>query len=312
MTLILAITNGAGGSLTEILNHPSGELSDSPSLLETVQSHTRLLGQLIEKMDRLNESVTRPSAAGEGPGMLVPGPSTATTGWTDSDRTSQAFEVERAGLEQQLAELQSQVVDLKQQNRELAAKVADREVQESIAANGEVESLSWEQRKQLILQQMEQESFDAESFVARLPSTTEARETPALFVERLMGELEARRREVVELRDALDDQSHAGDGQQAVGTAAIAKLVDDDEVVRQERERLKDLQSEWEEKMREAEITASLERAKLSRERQELAKRRAELDEGLAHLRRESRHQEDTKDRKDTANRRWRVKLGLQ
>jgi hypothetical protein len=61
--------------------------------------------------------------------------------------------------------------------------------------------------------------------------------------------------------------------------------------------------------MREAEITASLERAKLSRERQELAKHQAELDEELAHLRREFRHQGDTK---DTANRRWLVKLGLQ
>ena len=48
-------------------------------------------------------------------------------------------------------------------------------------------------------------------------------------------------------------------------------MIDENELVVQERERLQMLQVEWEEKFREGEIQASLERAKLSRERQELA-----------------------------------------
>ncbi len=47
--------------------------------------------------------------------------------------------------------------------------------------------LSWEQRKQLIIQQMEEDSFDAESFVANMPyQSDDERETPELFVERLL------------------------------------------------------------------------------------------------------------------------------
>lgn len=308
-TLILTITNGAGGSLTEILDQHSGESASSPSLLETVQTNTHLLGQLLEKLDRLSEAVAPQNASRVEPGTDRERERSANTGSTHSSQLHQSFEIEQAKFEQQLAEFESQVVELKQQNRELAAKLADRDVRESIADNRELESLSWEERKQLILEQMERETFDAESFVSSLPYSPEGHETPELLVERMIGELESRRREVEELRALLDQQSQADDSQRAVGAAAIAKLVDSDDLVRQERERLKDLQSEWEEKMREAEITASLERAKLSRERQELAKQRAELDEELAHLRREFRDQEDTK---DTTNRRWLVKLGLQ
>ena len=83
-------------------------------------------------------------------------------------------------------------------------------------------------------------------------------------------------------------------------------LVDADELVQQERERLQLLQAEWEEKFREGEIEASLERAKLSRERQSLAKRQAELDDELEQLRQELRHDQDRK-----VSGRWRNKLGL-
>ena len=88
-------------------------------------------------------------------------------------------------------------------------------MRDAIADNGEAESLSWEQRKQLILQQMEQESFDAESFVANLPHCHEDGETPELFVERLIDEMESRQREVQEFIVFSIEQSQTGDGQLA-------------------------------------------------------------------------------------------------
>ena len=94
----------------------------------------------------------------------------------------------------------------------------------------------------------------------------------------------------------------------AIGAAAIAEMIDSDELVQQERERLQLLQAEWEEKFRQGEIEASLERAKLSRERQELAKKQAELEEQLEHARRESRHANENG---SASKRRWLVKLGL-
>ena len=121
------------------------------------------------------------------------------------------------------------------------------------------------------------------------------------------GELERRDEEIHELRSLLEEQSGTrGDGV-AVGAAAIAEMLDADELVQQERERLQALQQQWEEKFRESEIEASLERAKLSRERLELARKNSELEERLEHLRREARQAEET----GPSSRRWLAKLGL-
>jgi hypothetical protein len=59
-------------------------------------------------------------------------------------------------------------------------------------------------------------------------------------------------------------------GSLAVGAAAVAEIFDQDEVIRQERERLQQAQEDWREKLRQAEIDISLERARIARERVEL------------------------------------------
>ena len=71
----------------------------------------------------------------------------------------------------------------------------------------------------------------------------------------------------------LDNQAQQV-GDVAIGAAAVAQLLDTDELVRQERESLKQLQDGLREQLRKAEVDISLERAKLARER-------AELDEKL-------------------------------
>ncbi len=114
--------------------------------------------------------------------------------------------------------------------------------------------------------------------------------------------------EVHELRCLLDHQSETRDGGIAIGAAAIAGMIDEDQLVVQERERLQMLQAEWEEKFRQGEIQASLERAKLSRERLELANTKADLEEQLEHFRRESRQRQEND---SGSTRKWLAKLGL-
>jgi hypothetical protein len=87
-------------------------------------------------------------------------------------------------------------------------------------------------------------------------------------------------REITELKQLLNEQSQSV-GSVAVGAAALGGLLDSDEIIRQQRERLAQLQAEWEAKMRQAEIDISMERARLARERAELDEGQRSLEEQL-------------------------------
>jgi hypothetical protein len=85
-------------------------------------------------------------------------------------------------------------------------------------------------------------------------------------------------KEIEELQRLLAQQSD-NLGSVAVGAAAFGEMLDKDEIVRQERERLKTLQTEWEEKLRQAEIELSVQRAQIARARVELDERQRTLEE---------------------------------
>ncbi len=287
--------NVTGCQLTDTLEQRDSESQVGQSVLATVQDNQELLQRLLDQVSDLSQ-------------LLSTGHSFPVASDRENGQDDEAA-VDRLHLEEQIAQLESQVEDLRQQNRELASKVAGNSVRETISNTEAVEALSWNQRKELILQQLEEECFDAESFVSNMAYQREGdQETPELYLERLVRELESRNQEIQELRHLLDSQSKTHDGQFAVGAAAIAGMIDSDELVQQERERLQRLQVEWEEKFREGEIEASLERAKLSRERQQLARKQAELAEELEHMKREARHQEASP---SPSSRRWLAKLGL-
>ncbi|WP_068265776.1 hypothetical protein [Rubripirellula obstinata] len=225
----------------------------------------------------------------------------------------------------ELQRRQSRIDELTQQTEDLAAQVVQSGVQQTLATpqSGTSDALSWEERKQLILQQLETDTFDADEFVESIAEEINATETMAAelqspkelldeLVSRLQrseSELAERKIEIGELRMLLDQQSETREGGVAIGAAAIAQMVDSDELVMQERERLQTLQDQWEEKFRQSEIEASLERAKLSRERQQLAKKTEQLEEELEHLRREEKQSFDPAE--SGTSRRWLAKLGL-
>ncbi|MCG8653590.1 MAG: hypothetical protein MI861_27380 [Pirellulales bacterium] len=282
------------------------ESDEHESIIRGVEFNTQLLEQMLEQLGQLRQQV-----AGNEHDSAVEG----------ENRFEESFDEERQELREQIGRLQDRVEDLEQQNQDLASQLASSNVRETVAGtnSGSSDAMSWEDRKQLILQQMEDDSFDAESFVNDLRVTTsqtpeEEPVDPIHFVQSLMSDLERsredlqrREEEIGELRCLLDQQSETREDGTAIGAAAIASMIDTDELVRQERERLQLLQEEWEEKFRQGEIEASLERAKLSRERLELARKNSELEEQLEHVRREARQAEEN----SSSSRRWRAKLGL-
>ncbi len=239
------------------------------------------------------------------------------------------FAEEHEELLRRVQQLTADNEEFSEENRELQRELAEARAAGStvsttanITGRDAADLLTWDQRKELIYRQMEDDSFDAESFLStlstKMPDVMEetgsdeqadpARLAAQVFdrLESLSGEVLRRDAEVAELRALLEQREHAGEGV-AVGAAAIAQMLDGDDLIRQERERLQQMQIDWEEKFRQAEIEASLERAKLSRERQDQQRRIAELEESLEHARRENAVAAGGDGRK----RRWLAELGL-
>lgn len=209
-----------------------------------------------------------------------------------------------AKLRDQLTAERIRCEELESQNASLAALVATSQVHDQISgtANSEsLESLSWEQRKAAILYQLNREDHDE-------PIDAGERESLREAVARTDREIHRRDNEIAELRQLLESQSTTLGGSVAVGAAAIAEMIDADELVREEREKLKTIRSEWQEKLRKAEIDLSLERAKLARERRELEQKHAELEDQLALA---ANHSAGANAPEQPRRRRWMTQLGL-
>lgn len=285
-------------SATDFSEQPGNFESFDGRVLETVQSNSRTLQDLLQQVSEVRDVMAA---------HLHPAP--------PPERQEVDDELCRE-LRSRIIELEDQVYDLEQQNSDLASQVANQTVQETVSVDAG-EALSWEDRKQLILQQMEQDSFSADQFVSSLQQEqqTLAQQDPAGLLDQLRNEMDqhaeelARRdEEIRDLRHLLDQQSETREGGLAIGAAAVAQAMDADELVQQERERLQELQQEWEEKFRQSEIEMSLERAQLSRERQTLSQKQADLEVQLEQLKRDAKYA--TADGTPPA-RKWLAKLGL-
>ena len=91
----------------------------------------------------------------------------------------------------------------------------------------------------------------------------------------------------------------------AIGAAGVAQLLDNNDLINQEREKLKEMQQEWEAKLRQAEIDLSMERAKLARERSEMELEVAQLKRAAAQEHNVGISPGDKKER------RWKNFLGI-
>ena len=277
------------------------------TVIEAVHENAQLILDLTQQIDALRSELASNLDSSSSARSLVSDEDGSAAGSDDV----QQWQEECDRLHRRVLVLEDELDESRQQNETLAAKLANQSVAAVASSPAESgESLSWEERKQLIMDQMENEPPSDHSNGV-VPCDTDVgadlESDPAkALIGRLQSEVEASNREVAELRQLLEQQSQTCDGGVAIGAAAIAGMIDDDELIQQERVRLQQLQKDWEEKFREGEIEASLERAKLSRERQEVARQKVELEVQLERLQREFKDSDG-----GGSTRRWLTKLGL-
>jgi hypothetical protein len=229
---------------------------------------------------------------------------------------------EKAAFRAEIHSLRHELETLTLQNEQLAGQIAQGAVRHSIGSSSDASAtMSWEQRKALMFAEDESEQADAFQKASSVDTASGSRgdaeeslraieqlKEQQLMMEKLREDIQERDCELSQLRDLLEQRPNPSESGVAVGAAAIAQIMDHDELVCEERLRLQDLQAEWETKFRQMEIAASIERANLARERQQFERQNAELEEQLAHLKRELRQEEIAG---PNQSRRWLAKLGL-
>ncbi len=187
--------------------------------------------------------------------------------------------------------------------------------------------LTWEQRKQRVFEQLDQEAVDTESFLSALheelerevseanppPTSDEASEAAEIkTLDDAIAQLNAFEEERQRLADAVDYYKQQAEQyfeelqnlkrltpSPATGRDQVGK----DQAIEAERARLAELQTQCEQQVRDLEIRSSLERAKLSRENSEL---RQHLDELRRQVSDFQKHGSV-----EGGGRRWMAKLGL-
>ena len=97
----------------------------------------------------------------------------------------------------------------------------------------------------------------------------------------------------------------------AVGAAAIAENLDRDELILQEREKLRKLQEEWRNKLRQAEIDISIERARIARQRVEIEDKVSAYDSVRAQHKADDSASNPGNQPKQPTRGRWLARLGL-
>lgn len=215
------------------------------------------------------------------------------------------FEADR-NLKAELDAARSELADLRRQNSDLASRIAHLTTDSLSSPKGRgtasPERLSWEERKKLMLQQLENEC-DLQDEQDQ-PISRQQRIDLQEIITSTQLEIERRDREIQELRDIIQSQSEARQGM-AIGAAGVAQLLDNNDLINEERRKLQEIQQQWEAKLRQAEIDLSMERAKLGRERAELEVQLSELQRASTQI-----HNSDQSP-EDKHQRRWRDFMGL-
>jgi chromosome segregation ATPase len=212
----------------------------------------------------------------------------------DPSGDAEAMEDMQRRFEMAMQDLREQ----KTRNADLEEKLSQARRSSPGASSAAPSAFDWEAQKR----RMMEAEFDEQDEAARAERLT-IEDTIRITDDALAHKDE----EIAELKQLLHNQS-SNIGAVAVGAAAIAQMLDQDELVNQERERLKSAQDEWREKLRFAEVELSMERAKLARERML-------LDEKIQQLQREQAIGDaaagDEKDANGKNKRRWLSRLGI-
>ncbi len=188
--------------------------------------------------------------------------SSAAAGQQRGDEMQRRFEMavdDARNLKRRNSELEEQVLSLK-------ANAA----YDSPRGGGSGESMDWEATKKRLLASLDAETDDD-------PQRTDERVTIESTIAITDDIVSQKDQEIAELHLLLAQQS-SSIGSVAVGASAVDAALQQDELIRQEREKLAALQVELHEKLREAEIDISVERARIARERAEIVGKQQTFD----------------------------------
>ncbi len=210
------------------------------------------------------------------------------------DESELRIQVEQ--LRSQLLEARHEAVELRMQSNDLGSRLAKFQ---GASSGQKSETLTWEQRKEALLQQLEAETH------AEAPCDPRKVLDIERIVEQTSVEIKRRDQEISDLKTLIEQQSIAHDGM-SIGVGAIAEMIESDSLIVAERLRLKELRDDWEQKQRQAEIEMSMERAKLARERLELQEKTRSF-----HDNNPPQTEEELKSTKASTRGRWLARLGL-
>jgi hypothetical protein len=196
------------------------------------------------------------------------------------------------------------VRELKSKNAELVEQLASSKQTAGAVAATAIAGQGWESLKQKLLAEMETD-FDPGDDRQKADKLTV--QGAIKITDEVVADKE---REIEELRRLLASQAQQV-GDVAVGAAAVAQMLDTDELIRQERDALQRMQEAAREQFRQAEIDISMERAKLARERTELEEKLRSLEAERANLGPVAGGDSSGDKSKKPAGRKWLARLGL-
>jgi hypothetical protein len=194
---------------------------------------------------------------------------------------------------------------LRRRVQELEQQLAEREepVVRPCAAPGGV--LDWEAEKRRILAQLEAETAAQSEGDDERPRL-DIREV----VERTDRIIAEKQAEIESLQQVLQNQT-SNLGSVAVGAAAVGELLDKDAVVHEERENVRRLKQQWEQRMRESEVETSIARASIARQRVELEDRIKDFETRQTQASSPSRSPNAASRPDKPVRGRWLTRLGL-
>jgi chromosome segregation ATPase len=205
------------------------------------------------------------------------------------------------------------VRQLKRRNAELEEELADYQAaavaQQPKSAASETVATDWESTKKRLLAELDEDEAN--------PSGARLTDDDRLSVEgaiRITDEvIVARDQQIAELKQLLAQQTEqmAAESSAPQAPAIDPQIFDQDEIIRQERERLAVLEKELQGKLRQAEVELSVERAKIARERSGLEEQQRQLASEKAAMAGQRPGQSANPNAPKKPGQRWLARLGL-
>ena len=215
--------------------------------LRDAGDQNRRSDELMEEVDRLRQALEEGSQ-----------------GEVDTDGFRQKYEMAMDDLKELRNENQRLRADLEEASKRPAASGGP---VSGIGAsfNG---PLDWEAQKQMLLASLESDYAENE------PEQQQQKLQMEDVIRRTNQAIDQKNREIEQLRERIDSQEH-----EPGAARPEIQQADFDEMLAEEKSKIQQLQQEWREKISQAEIELSVERAKLARERAEIEEIKFQLEQ---------------------------------